>query len=390
MLRNIPVFDCEAEVQAFLKIFQIKPNEMLIHAMLHPTVLERMGVKYNDIPSFLTRGEFPAVDITTARQLAFGVSPRELSEGILTKKEAHLWLKQGGHEHLRYDEDYDPDDDRELEEDLDMDYALEPPNLWLANHHSVPPHRSTKVVRWFIYLRLSKKYSALGTRRFNGISLSDILDEIQEEDIVTGWDSVQKVFDRVNERNLESLLKCSKEPLRGNLPSWVNESPRIRLLNTEADLAKEGLEMKHCVGGYDRAVTRGEILIFSITTNQGRSTAEIQETSRGITVRQHKGKRNDFPPPRNEVILQAFVNRIRRTDIASVERRFEAEDQARMYQRELERIRNNPAHIRACDQYEREWEERARIRREAIERVDPERIARIVAQGFRPNNPRGD
>jgi hypothetical protein len=381
-MRWIPEFDSEEEVLRFKKVLREQDNEMLTLAMMDTQAFfEKTGVPSEGIPEYLTRGEYPNVDIETARKLVFGISPKEISENILTNKEAHLWLKEGLAEE---EPDYD---------DVSYDRMPSPPQ-WLCDHYRVHRHRSLTVIRWLIYLKLSGKYSALETIRFNGLNLLDILDEIQEEDIVTGRDSVQKVFDRVNERNLESLSKHSQEPLRKNPPSWVNESPRIHLLNTEADLAKEGLEMKHCVGGYDRAVMRGEILIFSITTNQGRSTAEIQETSRGITVRQHKGKRNDFPPPRNEVILQAFVNRIRRTDIASVERRFEAEDQARMYQRELERIQNDPEHVALCEQYEREQAERqaerARIRREAIERVDPERIARIVAQGFRPNNPRGD
>ena len=55
-------------------------------------------------------------------------------------------------------------------------------------------------------------------------------------------------------------------------------------MRTPAELAREGKEMDHCVGGYAGAVERGQCHILAIKTRQGRSTVEL---SPRLVVLQH-------------------------------------------------------------------------------------------------------
>lgn len=81
---------------------------------------------------------YPRLHLEAARQIAQGKTPVELSNGMLTRQEAHEWCLAGA------------------------------PNLenWLSAWLKVPGHRSIRVIRWLAWLRESpKRWEALERQR---------------------------------------------------------------------------------------------------------------------------------------------------------------------------------------------------------------------------------
>jgi len=225
-----------------------------------------------------------------ARRLVLGESPARLSGGILSRKEAHEWCAAGA----------------------------PPINDWLADRLGVPRHRSVKVIRWLAHCRQSGRWAALERQREvclpgGGVriwAVIDILDEIQDADIHTGKDSVDAVLRRAAQRKGEAWLEKAMQDHRilAPLPRWAQKLPKgVRILRTPSQLAREGREMSHCVGGYAQAVERGQCHILAISTRHGRSTVELAPN---LDIVQHYGPRNGAPPQRNEALLRAFLARV--------------------------------------------------------------------------------
>lgn len=193
------------------------------------------------------------------------------------------------------------------------------PMGWYAQRLGVPVHRSVKVMDWMSYLvkkgwwgEMEKTRTQIiggEERQFRAI---DLLDEIQEEDILTGKEGVAVVLRRASERNGEAFFQANKEDyrtLRHGLPTWVKKAPKwIKVLNTRSALALEGRDLKHCVGGYVDAVERGRSIILSISSRHGRSTVECNDN---MVVMQHRGESNGVPPSRHDQLLRAFFNKMR-------------------------------------------------------------------------------
>lgn len=193
------------------------------------------------------------------------------------------------------------------------------PMGWYAQRLGVPVHRSVKVMDWMSYLvkkgwwgEMEKTRTQIiggEERQFRAI---DLLDEIQEEDILTGKEGVAVVLRRASERNGEAFFQANKEDyrtLRHGLPTWVKKAPKwIKVLNTRSALALEGRDLKHCVGGYVDAVERGRSIILSISSRHGRSTVECNDN---MVVMQHRGESNGAPPSRHDQLLRAFFNKMR-------------------------------------------------------------------------------
>ena len=190
---------------------------------------------------------------------------------------------------------------------------------WYARRIGVPTHRSVKVMDWMSYLqkkgwwsemeKVRTQYVGGEEQRFTALQL---LDEIQEEDIITGKEGVRVVLDRASARSGEEFYLASKDDhrtLRHGLPVWTKKMPRwIRVLNTRSLLATEGRDLKHCVGGYISAVESGKSIILSISSRHGRSTVECNDR---MVVMQHRGVSNGVPPSRHDQLLRAFFNKMR-------------------------------------------------------------------------------
>lgn len=241
--------------------------------------------------------QYPNISVDQSRQLVLGKTPVEISGGVFSKKEAHEWLRRGG---------------REAPMEL-LSYSI-------SNETGLTlTFRSVKVARWFETLWASNRRETLTRQRVaQGVggetrefSMVDILDEVQDEDIITGKDRVDDVLVRVHERFGEKFLsKCLEDhgPL-ASTPHWANKLPKYaRLLNTPHALATEGTQMKQCVGGYVNSVRSGQCFILHIHTRLGGSTVEL---SPNLNVVQHRTVSNGTPALRNQWILNGILGRIK-------------------------------------------------------------------------------
>ena len=253
-----------------------------------------LGVEDADNPREIARAlcpAYPELSLALARRIALGESPAALAGGALSRREAHAWATDGAPEVSR----------------------------GVAESAGVPAHRSLRVVRWLAHCRNSGRWSAVereriahvpGEVRPRAYSLLSVLDEIQDEDILTGRDSVDAVLQRTAQRLGEAWMSAQMADHRElvSVPSWARRLPRgMRILRTPAQLATEGREMEHCVGGYRDAVARGQSHILAIRTRHGRSTVEL---AHDMDVVQHRGTGNRDAPARNEQLLRAFLARV--------------------------------------------------------------------------------
>jgi hypothetical protein len=290
-----------AKVQAAQKIGNVRamapylPPQAICRLM---GLRGRYGMHLEELARMLSPS-YPTIPFDMAQKICAGVSPAELSGNKLTGAEAHDWLSQGA---TCFPEEFLC---RKIHDRTDVRVF----------------HRSIKVVRWLDYLSMNKeRWAALlkqreapgpgGTMRtFAAVS---ILDEVGDEDIHTGKDGVDKVIRRAAERLGAAFLERSMRDHRVlcSTPSWASKlGKHVRLLRTPAELAQEGKDLAHCVGGYVSPVASGQCWILSVHTPHGRSTVEL---SPDLKVRQHNGRGNCVPPKRNEVLVDALVNRIRK------------------------------------------------------------------------------
>jgi hypothetical protein len=237
---------------------------------------------------------YPGIPLRFARRLALGERPVDLANGQLTKAEAHAWLRAGA--------------------PLDV-------VDWYCQRHGLPVVRSWRVAKWLLAIRQAGRWAAIErerearlpggeTRTFRAL---DVLDEVMDEDIRTGRDSVSAVLERAARRLGEEQLQAALDDHRqlAPLPAWASRLPRwVRILRTPAALAREGEAMHHCVGGYASAVERGQCHILAVRSRHGCSTVEVRPST--LTIVQHKGPYNGEPPRRHVVLVQALLSRLRR------------------------------------------------------------------------------
>jgi hypothetical protein len=182
---------------------------------------------------------------------------------------------------------------------------------WLADRLGVLGLRDMNVMRWLSRIgRNPVQVAALGkTREWRGPGglvstgrYADMLDELDSSDI-EGVCGVNRAFERMAVRQEESKRQeMLKRHERLALEPEMQLYRGMRWLMTPHDLAVEGQEMHHCVGGYGEFIRQGRSLIMSITTSRGRSTVELSADLR--TVFQHRGERNAEPPEQHRLLLQ--------------------------------------------------------------------------------------
>lgn len=244
---------------------------------------------------------FPSVPLTIARRLALGESPVQIAGGSLSRAEAHEWLSGGAQQTV--EELLSARATHEFGREIKL--------------------RSVKILRWLEAvagcanrresLTRTRTAQAPGGQRREFCAL-EILDEIQDTDIVTGKDSVTAVLERAAQRLGANWMSEQMQDFRvlAPVPAWAHKLPRgVLLLNTPAALATEGKDMGHCVGGYRDAVSNGQSHILAINCGNGRrSTVEL---SPAMAVLQHKAASNRSPARRNQQLLQALLNRLKRS-----------------------------------------------------------------------------
>ena len=235
---------------------------------------------------------FPRVSLTVARRLARGESPMSIYDTRgLTPKLAHKAMLAGV-----------------TRERLAEWWLAAVPEVAALPWGLRDRLRSLWVAQWVIEVVRSGRWEAMERQRHQYVGgqrldfrFLDIIDEVQEDDIVSLKDGVNTVFGRASQRNGEEFYRRNKEDhrvLQPSLPSWTRTLPRFaRVLNTPAQLATEGREMQHCVGTYVQAVESSQSVIIALRDTTGRSTVELSFDGR--VVRQHFTVLNAEPPARH-------------------------------------------------------------------------------------------
>lgn len=262
-----------------------KRREALFEA-IHPP-----GTTVSTLAAWLAPS-YPRVSEEQAARLARGETPVELSNGQLTKKEAHLWLLSGGGD----------------------------PLAWLCQRLPAgsPPVRSFAVARWLIDVHRRGAWSSLTREReIRGpagqriiVRYLDRVDEIQDADLVRGpATGVDAAFARAAARFGEEWLAQARGDHRvlQSLPHGWRLYRCMRHLCTPAMLVREGEQMSHCVGSYVSAVESGQSVILALNVVGRRSTVELSPSGR---VLQHRGPHNSDPHPLCQRVLERFLRRI--------------------------------------------------------------------------------
>lgn len=247
-----------------------------------------------DVPDLCP--SYPTVRRDIAVRIVAGESPVALARGTLTRREAHEWLSAGG----------------------PVSAADIPASVcaWITREVPVDGHlpRDPQVARWLAHVHQRGSWSGMTRveRHPDGHALRrlDMIDEITPEDLDRGISTgVERAFDRAAER----LSKVDAEDHRTICRNPFGRLPRaMAVLTSPAALAAEGKALGHCVGGYSRAVERGQCLILSIASWHGRSTVELRPGAQW-TVAQHYGPHNGSAPRRHQQLLRAWLARINTT-----------------------------------------------------------------------------
>jgi len=234
---------------------------------------------------------YPHVPTSIAARIALGESPAQISDGVLTRREAHQWLSES---------------------------AYTPAIQWLTRAlPGAPVVRSALVARWLLDVHRRGGWGALTrTRVAHGpagqtleYTFVDRIDEIQDTDLARGHrTSVTAAFESAAQRAGESWAEQARRDHRvlASVPRGWRLYPCMRALVTPAQLEREGREMGHCVGGYAYAVEQGQSIILSLSVAGHRSTAEISPAGQ---VMQHYGEGNSTPHRLCQIVLNRFVER---------------------------------------------------------------------------------
>jgi hypothetical protein len=248
--------------------------------------------------------------------LFLGDSPKMLSGGYLTNAEAHAWLSDDNigsrsafgvwghsarrwfiHKYAGFDGDVAGPTDRVV-------WA------WLRRMLQSPRQRLALIedhARRAIRFQRGPDGRPRGVDFIGGAFIVR-LDELEEADLT---DTVSTTFENARTRRLLEKSEFAPDEPLATPPSWWVEDPRVKLLLTPRELADEGENMRHCVGGYSREVKDGDSLVFVISlpslydSTICRSTVEVEPKTGEIL--QHRGYKNSAPDPACVAFLETLV-----------------------------------------------------------------------------------
>jgi hypothetical protein len=235
---------------------------------------------------------YPRIPMPLAARLCRGETPAQLSDGELTRAEAHRWCSEG---------------------------ASVTPTEWLQRGlpTEVPPLRDIAVVRWLLDVQrrgswgqLTRERTAHGPAGAEALfRFLDRIDEIMVEDLPRGHRTrVEDAFRSAAERMGGAWLDQHRDDHRVLAPAtgWPLFRRSMRELRTPAALVAEGKALEHCVGGYVGAVEDRRVVFLGLQVGAERSTVEMTRDGR---VLQHRGPRNATPAPVLERLLDRFMAR---------------------------------------------------------------------------------
>ena len=262
----------------------LDPGKSLFEAQLPSKLVQRIAPAY------------PTVPMAIARKLCLGESPRQISGGFLTAREAHQWLESGGGDVAEW-----------------LQQAL------LGGMAEIPALRDPAIVRWLAAVKRREAWGQLTKERPLHLPggeeatwrMIDRIDEIQVGDLARGErtrveDAFESAAQRLGGRWAEMARKDHR--VLAPLPKGWRLYKCMRHLNTPSLLEREGREMNHCVGGYTAAIEEGKCVVIALhLPKKGvRSTVELSPTGR---VLQHRGAWNGAPHEALQRVLSRFVAR---------------------------------------------------------------------------------
>lgn len=123
-------------------------------------------------------------------------------------------------------------------------------------------------------------------------------------------------------KNIEDNRKEMESMLNTPLPEILFIDFFVKELLCKRDLLDEGVEMKHCVGGYASSVESGYCRIFSIIDKKNpknRSTLDIRPNEENDLVKfsifQHRSHTNNDPNPRNVSVGKELVEKLNKQNL---------------------------------------------------------------------------
>jgi len=247
---------------------------------------------------------FPRLPLHAARRIASGESPRELSGGHLTRREAHEWCLAGAPGY--------------------GDNLLAGMCSWLTgiDVNLLSTVREPSVFQWIMSLHRRGRLESLTrmrTMRVRGRQYTyrylDRIDELRPDDIVDD-PSPDVAFRRAVDRLSGVSAAAHDWTPYAHIPDWVVSEGCVEVLYCPALVVAEGRRQHHCAANYARAL-RDEVIV-SIDYGGARSTALVA-LDHTLSVRQHYGMANSMVPPGHALRLAEWIHscRCRRAKLAA-------------------------------------------------------------------------
>jgi hypothetical protein len=181
--------------------------------------------------------------------------------------------------------------------------------------------RSALVTRWLLEIQKRGGWGQLTKERVeHGPNNQEIryrridrIDEIGDDELLEGpKTNVDAAFARADKNATADLL--SKHEVLIKL-DWPIYKKSMRILDTPALLAREGLEMNHCAArrAYVEATKKGQSVNIAFNVGGKRATAELSVVPAGGApprVLQFKGESNKSPPAVCERLLKLWIRKV--------------------------------------------------------------------------------
>lgn len=154
-----------------------------------------------------------------------------------------------------------------------------------------------------LFLAVDAFHRKAATAKSLEVDFLQCLDYVERNEITSfkgvTWASLQRRQQRWHQDCAQLEMKRRLE-LKGSMYRWGAIVPELTMgtltaksLNTSEELIEEGLEMAHCVGGYDYACFQNKSRIYSVTSEGVRlATIELRKMGKRWKLSQCYGARN--------------------------------------------------------------------------------------------------
>lgn len=126
---------------------------------------------------------------------------------------------------------------------------------------------------------------------------------------IKSWAKMLEWHEKLRKRYLlRDLEDIQVDPVYPTLNA--NNSYVIEKIDTKERLAKEAIELHHCVNSYTDRINSGDCAIYSILDGKQRYTAEVVHENQQFKLRQLRGNCNSNPPPELEEFFTKLLDQV--------------------------------------------------------------------------------